>query len=91
MLALPPELCAASLQKPDLRGPCPCCAVLLWNHEWRNLHIFKVMSIRIYYSFGLLNRREAPATCATAHPRDGILATLVGKIKPLTPRMSTTG
>lgn len=81
MLALPLELCAASIQKPDLRGPCPCGTVLLWNHEWRNLHIFKVTSLRIYYSFGLLNWREAPATHATAHPHDSILATLAGKIR----------
>lgn len=35
------ELCATSLQKLDLCHPYPCLAVLLWNHEWRNLHIFK--------------------------------------------------
>jgi len=90
MLALPPELCAASLQKPDLSGPCPCCTVLLRNHEWRNPHVFKVTSLRIYYSLGFLNRGEGPVTCTTVRPRDGIVATLVGKIWSLIPRMSTT-
>ncbi|XP_035198500.1 cystine/glutamate transporter-like isoform X2 [Oxyura jamaicensis] len=40
-LALPPEFCAAGLQKPYLSSPSPCCSVLLWNHEWRNPHVFK--------------------------------------------------
>lgn len=91
MFALSPELCAASLQKSDLRGPCPCCTVLLWNHEWRNLHLFKVISLRVYYAFGSLNQREASPTCASTHPHSGILATLVGKIRLLTPRLSATG
>lgn len=91
--ALPPELCAESLQKPDLRGPCPCCTVLLWNHEWRNLHIFKVTSLRLYYAFGSLNQRETSPTCAITqlHTQTVILATLVGKIRLLTPRLPDTG
>lgn len=91
MFALPPELCAASLQKPDLCGPCPCRTVLLWNHEWRNLHVFKVTSLRFYYAFGSLNQREASPTSATTHLHSGILATLVEKIRLLTPRLSATG
>lgn len=91
MFVLSPELCAASLQKPDLCGPCPCGTILLWNPEWRNLHIFKVTSPRIYYAFSSLNQREASPTCATTHPHSGILATLVGKIRLLTPRLSATG
>lgn len=89
MFALPPELCAASLQKPDLRGPCPCCTVLLWNHERRNLHIFKVTSLRVYNAFGSLNQREGRVT--TTHPHCGILAILVGKIRLLSSRLSATG
>lgn len=88
MLALPPEFCAAGLQKPYLSGPGPCRAVLLWNHEWRNPHVFKVRSLRCYFFFfGLLTQREAPVTCAPVHPLDGILGTLVGKSRPLTPSM----
>lgn len=89
--ALPAELCAASLQKPDLCAPCPCRTVLLWNHERRNLHIFKVTSLKIYCAFGSLNQREASPTCATTHPHSGIFATLVGKTRLLTPRLSATG
>lgn len=92
--AVPPELCAESLQKPDLRGPCPCCTVLLWNYEWRNLHIFKVTSLRICYAFGSLNQRGNITNLCnhpTTHPNSVILATLVGKIRLLTPRLPDTG
>lgn len=37
-----PEFCTQSLPEPHLHGPCPGFFVLLWNHERRNLYVFKV-------------------------------------------------